>query len=363
MVLQLTDSVLWVGVIVGIRAVPTTLLALFGGAVTDRLDRRAILVVTRSAMAALGLLTGFLVSAGLIEAWHLLLIGVAAGAALAFSGPAWRAMVVDLVGRERALTGNALNEVAGSVGEILGPAIAGFLIAWTDVAVVYYLAGAIYVASVMLTLRMRHRTQPSARPKRSILDDVRDGLAYARRTPGIPAMLAIASTTIFVVALIPLLPVYARDVLDVGSSGFGIMASALGVGFLVGSILISMAGDIPRKAVVLLIAGAFWDGPMVAFAFSRIFVLSVALVFVMGIGGAVWVNLTLTLLQTFSNDEMRGRVMSLYMIATQAAPLGMILAGALAAAVSNEFALVFGAILATPVGVVVFLRSPALRRT
>ena len=105
-------------------------------------------------------------------------------------------------------------------------------------------------------------------------------------------MPALATTTIFVVALIPLLPVYARDVLDVGSSGFGILGSALGVGFLIGSIVISMAGDIPKKAVVLLIAGAFWDGPMIAFAFSRIFVLSVALVFVMGIGAAIWVNLT-----------------------------------------------------------------------
>ena len=131
-----------------------------------------------------------MVSTGLIEAWHLLPLGVAAGAAWAFAAPATRAIVVDLVGRQRALTGNGLNEVAGSAGEILGPAMAGFLIAWTDVAVVYYLAGAIYVASVMLTLRMRHGTQQSPRPKRSILlYDVRDGLAYARSTPGIPAML------------------------------------------------------------------------------------------------------------------------------------------------------------------------------
>ena len=123
-----------------------------------------------------------------------------------------------------------------------------------------------------------------------------------------------------------------------------------------------MAGDIPTKALVLLIAGAFWDGPMVVFAFSRIFVLSVALVFVMGAGAAIWVNLTVTLLQTFSNDEMRGRVMGLLLIANQTAPLGIILAGALASAVSNEFALVVGAVFATPVSVIVFLRSPALRR-
>ena len=170
------------------------------------------------------------------------------------------------------------------------------------------------------------------------------------------------STTVFAVAVIPLMPVYARDVLDVGASGFGILAASMGAGFVVGSLLTSLVGNIPRKGLALIVVAPMWDVPMAVFAFSTVFPLSAALLFIMGVGGAIWINLLVTLLQTLSADHMRGRVMGLHSIANQFAPLGIMMAGALAVAVNKEFALLMGAALGTPVGVAIYLGSPALRR-
>ena len=158
LVLDLTDSALWVGLVGGIRAVPIVVLGLLGGAATDRLDRRTILLVTRSVMAMLGFLTGYLITSGRIEPWHLLLISMSAGTTLAFSGPAWRTMLVDLVGRDRALTANSIVMGVADVGSIVGPAVGGYVIASFGVEWVYYVSGAVFFGSVALMYRVQGQT-------------------------------------------------------------------------------------------------------------------------------------------------------------------------------------------------------------
>ena len=133
-------------------------------------------------------------------------------------------------------------------------------------------------------------------------------------------------------------------------------------GFLVGSIAASLVGDIPRKGLVILVTGMTWDALMATFGFSRSFPLSLSLLFLMGVAGSVHVNAITTLLQLSAEQHMRGRIMGLYHIAQASFPLGFIIGGALAAGVSNEFALVLGAVVSTPVLLLVYARSPALRR-
>ena len=144
--------------------------------------------------------------------------------------------------------------------------------------------------------------------------------------------------------------------------GFGILSASLGAGFLAGSVIGTIVDDFPRKGLALVVTAAMWDASMAAFAISRVFPLSATLLFIMGVGGAIHVNLLITLLQTRASDEMRGRVTSIYSLALASLPLGFILGGTLAAMVSNEFALVAGALLATPTITVIYLRSPHLRR-
>jgi predicted MFS family arabinose efflux permease len=196
----------------------------------------------------------------------------------------------------------------------------------------------------------------------SILEDIWAGLAYALRTPPIPALLLIVIAEMPGGVIITLIPVYARDVLEVGPIGFGVLSASLGAGFLAGSMVATAVGDFPRKGLVLLVTAAMWDVSMATFAFSRVYPLSAALLFIMGVGGAIHVNLLITMLQTRASDEMRGRVMSIYSLALASLPLGFILGGALAALVSNEFALVVSGLLSTPLIIVVYLRSPHLRQ-
>ena len=222
--------------------------------------------------------------------------------------------------------------------------------------------GAAILASVALIWRVRAPVaRRSTPPTPSVFASIPAGLAYARRTPPIAALLVIVLTQLLGGFIIPVLPIHARDVLGLGATGFGALLAAHAAGFLVGSIAASLIGDIPRKGLAILITGMTWDALMATFGFSRSFPLSLSLLFLMGLAGSVHVNAITTLMQLSAAEHIRGRIMGIYHIAQASFPLGFIVGGALAAAVSNEFALVFGAMVSTPVLLLVYARSPALR--
>lgn len=283
LVLELTNSQLWVGLIAGLAGVPILLLSLIAGAVTDRSDKRRLLIITRIIPAAFTFLLAYMVTAGLIEPWHLILFALASGSIMAFAGPAKRTFVADLVERRHLFAANSLTATASNAGEIFGSAIAGYLIATRGVDAGFYVVGGLYIASVIFIARVRSRPQTRPVSEASLREDIVAGLRYARQTQPILGILLITAMAVFATAIFPLMPVYARDVLDVGASGFGIMSAALGAGFLVGSFLTVFAGNLPRKGLVLVTTGAMWDVSMAIFGFSRIFPLSVALIFIMGI--------------------------------------------------------------------------------
>ena len=363
LVLEMTNSQFWVGLIAGIAGIPVLLLSLIGGAVTDRGDRRLILVFGRVALSVVAFLTAYLVTAGLVKLWHLVFLTLAGGSILAMINPARRAFVADVVARHQLFFANAIAGVARNVGEIYGPAIAGYLIAARGVDTPMYLIGGFYLISAVLLLRVNETSYGKTTARESaLIREILEGLGHARRKEPILGILIIWSTIIFSTAVWPLMPVYARDVLDVGPTGLGLLSASIGAGFLVGSLLAVLAGNAPHKGKLTVISAAMWNVPMAIFGFSRLFPLSVCLIFVMGVGGSIFSILTVALLQMYSDDDMRGRILSIHSFANATLPLGMILGGVLAQAVSNEFALILGAILATPLSVIVYLRSPKLRQ-
>ena len=362
LVLELTDSQLWVGLAGGIGAVPIVILATMGGAVADMLDRRRTVMVAWMVQAVLSFWIAYLITAGLIQAWHLLLFSLAFGATMAFDAPALFALVVDLVRERRVFAANGLFFSTGNVAAIAGPTLAGYLIAAHGIDTAYYAVGAAIVASVVLMWRVRAPAARRSAARTSVFASISAGLDYAKHTPPIAALLVVVLTRLVAGFIIPLLSVYARDVLNVGAYGFGTMLAVQAAGGLVGSVAMSLVADVPRKGLIVLGAAVTWDALMVAFGFSRSFPLSVGLLFVMGVSAAVFDNAMTTLLQLSAAEHIRGRIMGLYHIALSWFPLGFIVGGALAAWVSNEFALVLGAVVSTPVLLLVYARSPALRR-
>jgi MFS family permease len=365
-VLELTNSPFAVGSIGALAAMPSIALSLLGGVLTDRIDRRRMLVISRLVWALQCLVTGLLVSTGAIEAWHVLALAVVFGVADAASRPAGYTLVVDIVGRSRLVAANALDQVAEFGGELVAPLVAGMVIASTGSAPVFYLATALLlVAALSLALI---RVAPSGEPagvtegRAGVLADARAGLAYVLRTPPFPALLGVSALSLLAGAIFPLIPLYARDVLAVGPRGFGAMSAALAAGMLAGALVMAALGEVRRPGLVMLLARAAWFGAMAAFAISEVFALSLGLLVLMGAAGAVAGNFILTEFQRYAEDRMRGRVMSIHRIAESLEPLGAVVGGALASMLGAEQALLlcatFGALALGGIAV----GSPSLRR-
>ncbi len=340
-VLELTDSPLQVGLLNGLAAAPSILLSLVGGALTDRVDRRRMLIVAALAWAAACLVTALLVTGDRVEAWHILALAAVIGVADAASNPAWHTLIVDIVGTSRLVATNALAQVAEFGGELLAPLAAGLMIAGLGAGPVFAVAGALLVLAALFMARIRFRADVTLEvgERRGLLTDIGAGLAYTLRTRPFPALLALSALSLVSAAVLPLIPLYARDVLTVGPRGFGVMAAALAAGMLGGAFAMAGAGDVARPGLAILVARVVWFVAMAAFAVSGVFALSVAMLAVMGAAGAVSNNLIQTQFQVHAPDRMRGRVMSIQRIAESLDPLGAVVGGALASTVGAEVAL------------------------
>ena len=363
MTLELTDSQAWVGLVGGIVAVPAIAITLIAGAMADRYDRRRIVVFTQYGLFATGAITAALVLADVAQAWHLLLVALAMGVVLGIASPAYDAFVVDLVGKSRLFAANSMAQFANFSGEIAAPLIVGVLIATVGVGSTFTAALiASAVASLIITRVSARSRGELGGPPGSVFADIKAGIGFVTNTPGLLPLMAVASQVFFAAAVMPLIPVYARDVLEIGGAGFGVLMAALGVGFITGSLLGAMAGGLPHKGFALLVLVLVWDAGMVGFGFSRNYPLSATILFLMGTAGALTENLIVTSIQTLASDDVRGRVMSIHRLIDSLFPLGIMFGGFVAAAVSNEFALILAAALSTGVVVTALGYSKALRK-
>lgn len=359
--LMLTNSQFWVGLVIGIPGLTMVMFAPLAGVAVDRYDRRNTLVWVRLSFVAFALPLGILAVLDMLELWHLVAASLAVGAVRAFSFPALRAFITDLVGRERVLTANALTGSSSSAGELAGPVVAGILIASIGIGSIFIGVALVFGVCGLLILRVRSIPMRE-RSDEALVSQIRQGISYVARTPPLPALLVITLTQLPAAAAIPLLPTYAENVLNIGASGYGIMSGALGAGFLFGSLATTTILDFPKKGLALILTALLWDISSIVFGFSRSYPLSLAMLFLMGVGGAVHVIFLLTLFQTVAQARMLGRVMSMYGVLTASFPLGLILGGALASAFGNEQAIIIGALGSTPVVLLAYVLSPELRR-
>lgn len=361
-VFELTGSQLWVGAAAGARAVPVLLFAIFAGALADRLPRRRLLVMSGTWMAALVALTAVLTVSGSAEAWHYLVLAFGLGIGATLYGPSFFALVATLVPRRQLSRANGIVAFVSTSGEMVGPLLAGLIIAGSGAGTVFWVVSIGYLGGALLMLRVKEPTR--AAPKsRASLTEIKEGLAFVRKTQPLPwLILLVMLQNLFAVAIFPLMPVYADEVLDVGPSGFGLMGGVFGAGLLGSAAIVAVFGTYHRGSMVMLVTGVVWDVCMVSFGFSRSFPLSLALLFSMGLVGVIWVNAALTMFQTSATEEMRGRVMALYVLSMDMFPMGWFIGGALAQWLGNEEALIVSALGGTPIMLLGLLLSPALRR-
>jgi MFS family permease len=365
LVLELTDSAFLVGLVNAMPSMALLVLSPIGGVLADRFNKRTVALRGRFFVMLVSFVVAFIVASGGVQVWHLLITGLLLGTGFALSNPASQTIVMDVVGRERMVSAISLNNSVSNLGTMVGPAIGGLLIANFGNAAMFWLTAGIYVFGYVGFFGV-----PGKEPSESAVQagwssafkQMGEGMKYAMATSRVKWLLFALTGTIFWGVVQPLIPVYARDVLEVGAGGFGLLIAATGAGSLVGAVIIFGIGDLPRKGLMVTLSTVVTAATYSMFAISGIFAVSIFALFVSGLASAVWFTSIFTLLQTMVGDEMRGRIMGLAMSAAMLMGFGFMLGGLLADTYSPQVALHTAAALWILWALTAFWRSPDLRK-
>jgi len=348
LVYDLTGDPFKLGLISFAQAAPELIFGPFAGALIDRVDRKRVLVVVQFTYIAMMLLLTAIVASGIVQYWHLLVIGIIVGTATAFDWPARLSIVPSLVARKHLQSAVALNAAAFNGSRVIGPSIGGWLIGAVGVGICFgFTAGAAVpftiVLLLMASIRPRHAVDDESESAWSTLVE---GYRYIWRTPDIRAMLSVDIIPIALgMSYSTMAPAIARDVLGMGAEGLGYLLTANGIGSLTGTLLVAMlSGMRNRGRVVVLGVGAF-GAILVVFGLSGSIWLSIPTIIMLGLVYSTYGTMNDTLLQTNVDDEYRGRVMATYSMFWGLSPIGGLLAGTLAAYVGIQWAVAINGLL------------------
>ncbi len=330
LVLQLTHSPFQLGLLGFIRGFSQLVVSPAAGVLADRLDRRQLAAVTQAVPALVALGVGLLVSTGRVEVWHLYVMVSVAGVAGAINAPARQVLVYDVVGGEYLTNAIGLNAVISNLARIVAPSVGGVTIGAVGIGASYYAQTAFFVLATVATFMLRPMVH--ADPVRTPMwQGIREGVGYVRGDPTLTRLVLLnVIPNLLIYPYVAMMPVFAEDVLHVGSAGYGVLLT--GVGF----------GSIPGGLIVANMAGSRWKGrtmggaallymAMVAlFSLSAWFPLSFGILVVGGVGWSMMVTLNQTLLQLNLADAFRGRVLALYSMAGGLTPFGNLAMGSAA---------------------------------
>ena len=322
LVLTLTHSSTWLGLVVALQTLPVLVLGPYGGVIADRVNKRKLMIALQGAMGLQALTLGLLTVAGAVTVWEIGLLAALLGFNNAFENPARQSFMLELVGPEHLRNAVSLNSVLVNVARMIGPAIAGILIATLGDGVCFLINAGSFVAVVASLATMDRSALTPSEPMPRARGQLREGLAYVRSTPELAVpllMMGVAGclTYEFQVSL----PVMAERGLNVGATGFGFMTASMGLGAVVGGLLVAARGKTGLRPLVLAAAGFAVAMAMATLAPSLAFEL-IALALA-GAGSIAFMSTGNSTLQLNSEPGMRGRVMSLWFVAFQGStPIG-----------------------------------------
>jgi MFS family permease len=332
LVYRLTHSPLLLGLIGFAGQFPVFVLGLVGGVVADRFNRHRVMTLTQSLAMTQALILAFLTLGGWITVGEIFLLALFMGVVRAFDMPTRQSFVVEMVGREDLLSAIALNSSLFNSARIVGPAIAGILVASVGEGPCFLVNGLSYIAVLFGLLAMRVDPRATALSPASTMTHIREGLTYAFHTPSIRVLLLlIGGVSLLGMPYVVLMPVFAEKILHSGAQGFGLLMGASGVGAILGVLYLAWRGEAQGLGRAIPFAMARFGVGLILFSLSRSLWLSLLLLPIVGSGIMVHMTATNTLMQTLVPDHLRGRVMSLYSITFMGmAPLGSLMAGLLA---------------------------------
>ena len=331
LVLELSGSALQLGVVAFAGSIPSLLLAPLAGVVADRGDRRKLLIGAQVTQMTCALLLAAAAGFGFANVPLIAGVAVVNGVANAMTTPAHQSLFLDLVGRADLMNAIALNSMQFNLARVVGPILAGLTIATLGESACFVVNAVSYLA-LLYPLALLPRLATARRKTRGAWADLLAALRFARRDPVLPPLLALSGAiAIFGVPAVTLAPVFARRLLHVGPQGLGGMLAAVGIGAVATALTLASLGDFPRKGRAVEIAAGAFALALAGFAISRSFLASLLPLLVLG--GAMMSSSSLinTLMQKRAPDRMRGRVISLYVLAWLGlVPVGNLCSGAIA---------------------------------
>jgi len=363
LVFELTDSALLLGVVGFLSAIPIFLLSLFGGVLADRMNKRNILIATQFAFMLLAFLLAVLTQMKLITPWQIMLIAVLNGVCMAFDAPSRQAVVVELAGKKHLFNAIALNSVAFNSSRVIGPALAGILVAYIGMSGCFYINGISFLAVIIALFLIRIDSNVAADKDKTALKDLKEGLIFIKNNRLVLALVTMVGiVSLFGVSYVILMPIFANDILKVGIKGLGLLMSASGFGALLGALVLARLGDFKYKGKFLIVSSMVFSASLVLFSISKIYLLSlIALIFIGGASVAA-IALINTILQTDVPDAFRGRVMSVFMLTFAGImPFGNLIAGSLAQALGVSFTVMLGGIICAVFFSVINIAYPDIR--
>jgi MFS family permease len=359
--LQLTHNGFLVGLALATQFLPVLLCSPFAGVIADRYPKRKVLLLTQTAFVVPPFALFALTQTGHAQYWMVLVAALVTGVINALDVPTRQSFQVEMVGKQDLMNAIALNSSVFNASAVIGPSIAGLLIAAAGVPLCFLLNSVSYLAAIGALLAMRDLPNVVSRHEpQPLLQRLSEGLAYARAEPVVGMLLiAVGTFSLFAMNRATLLPLFADQVLHEGARGFGFLLASMGLGSLLGALTLafnSSLGADPRRQLWM---AAIWVAALLEFSASRVFALSLVALFVAGYCQISFVATSNSRIQSITPDHLRGRVMALYAQALiGVGPLGATQAGALAALFGAPWAMATGATIAGAVVLGIRLLRP-----
>lgn len=361
--LDLTDSALFVGLTGFAGGIPLLLLSIPAGVAIDRVDRRVVLRYAQWGVMVVSALFALLVATDLIAPWSMLVLCAAYGTAMSFVFPTRTAIVPSLVERTDLANAIALNAAAQNATRVVGPALAGILIAIVGVTGSFAVAALLQILALSSTGRLPDIAAGGTSRRAAGKGNLTHGLRIVAADPFLVGLILMAlATNVLVMPYINLMPVFARDELDVGSTGLGFLLASTGVGTVLGALWVARSARLVTWHPAQPLSAAVFTVLVLIFSFSPSVASAVPVLFAAGCASAAFLAINQTSLQLRVADESRGRVLSIYLLTWGMLPLGQLLVGALADWLGTPPALAIACVGALIWIAIVVIRVPATRR-
>ena len=360
---DLTDgSKLALGAINLMVAIPMLVISPFGGVIADRVEKRNLIIAGQAMLLFNELIVLLLLLTNRLEFWHLLVVVFFMGCLFPFIMPARQAIVANIVGRQGLGNAMALQMGGMNAARVVGPVLAGGIVAITSVKWVYVMAVILYLLALFAMSRVSKSPPAEGMGKRPVLSELIAGMRYVSGDAPVRALMILSIVPILLaMPFQSLLVVFAEDIWEVGDGGLGLLQAAAGVGGIFGSLYVAWAGETDRKLRLMMASLLAFAATLFLFALSPWFLLALPLVLVADVFASVFSTTNGTLIQVLIPDEVRGRVMSLMMMTFGLTPLGTVPVSALAEAFGAPVAVAVASIATAVLALAIYFASKSLR--